>query len=774
MDPTGLTAVDVCMGSSDPHGLRLDDDRAPTARKRPTFALGAHDGADALELSRRPVARFNTPEQTTAEPPPSAVPGAEPPEVRSLADVLLPEALRAVRRWERRLRRCLRLARLGHVSQARRMRPPDLWLPATSSMRAEAAPWDWDMRPLARGEVATPLQPSSRDGAPPMTGLILEAIRQSDPGFADQAIVAEMLDGIRDDVECERGSFLCAPHAGAIDQLAVASGKLDAQVELGFSESYAELPFWPIRCDPYSIVDESVRAGMPKYRLTNDHSWPKGKAAPSLNGSMDRSRWPAATLPRVRQMAEATAILQTSGAPVRMSVFDCKAFYKVMGRQLAEIWRNGAACEGGYIVDLRCCFGSAADAAKCARISNFLIHHLRQELQRLDAKYPTRDPVVLEWLAKRRAAGEAAGASEAEMTECYTCMHACSMYVDDGACATIDDLLYDCDGRALVIDGRHVRRARLHFRAAQRLLERFGHQSELSKQQPPTFTPQLLGVDLDLIERRMRLSASKRKRYAAEAARVAAMATCPKAEYVELLCKLNYAATCYPLGRQWLHASWRAARAAFRTCGGAVVVTKHVREDLQRWIDELKAEGHEGVPLAARATFPSMGEGGCGAIYADASGEGGFCAWTIARGELLFIEGEWEDGERVGDGRLLIADLELAASTWGLVALAPAAELSFVYSFTDNVVAQAAMAKLTPSTAASQRLTTARVDWLRAHGVSESAQRITSKANLWSDLGSRRRLDEMRRQAAQLGLPSRRVPVPAGWRGMLGSTEALA
>jgi hypothetical protein len=36
---------------------------------------------------------------------------------------------------------------------ARRLRPPDIWLSIDESMLPEAAPWDWDLRPLAQGRV---------------------------------------------------------------------------------------------------------------------------------------------------------------------------------------------------------------------------------------------------------------------------------------------------------------------------------------------------------------------------------------------------------------------------------------------------------------------------------------------------------------------------------------------------------------------------------------------------------------------------------------------
>ena len=59
----------------------------------------------------------------------------------------------------------------------------------------------------------------------------------------------------------------------------------------------------------------------------------------------------------------------------------------------------------------------------------------------------------------------------------------------------------------------------------------------------------------------------------------------------------------------------------------------------------------------------------------------------------------------------------------------------------------------------------ARVAWLIANRVAEAAERITSAANLWADLGSRGKLAEMLAQAHALGLSTRRVLVPPGWLG---------
>ena len=57
-----------------------------------------------------------------------------------------------------------------------------------------------------------------------------------------------------------------------------------------------------------------------------------------------------------------------------------------------------------------------------------------------------------------------------------------------------------------------------------------------------------------------------------------------------------------------------------------------------------------------------------------------------------------------------------------------------------------------------------RTQFLYEHEVVEQARQITSKANIWADLGSRWRLADALRQATRLGLQTRRVPVPCAWR----------
>ena len=75
----------------------------------------------------------------------------------------------------------------------------------------------------------------------------------------------------------------------------------------------------------------------------------------------------------------------------------------------------------------------------------------------------------------------------------------------------------------------------------------------------------------------MRVTDQKRAKYSARAAAVAEMRSCPREQMVALLSRLQFAASCFPIGRQWLHAPWRAVRAQWRLANGDVLITKAVQ-----------------------------------------------------------------------------------------------------------------------------------------------------------------------------------------------------
>ena len=776
VQPLQSAPVGLHVGSSDPHMLRLDDDKAPRSRKAPTFSMTMHEAASKEELLGRPLPVLNAPATTEAAAPPFPQPEGAPI-VRDFDDLLKPRWASRLRAWVKRCHRCIRLSQAGRFKMARKLRPPDLWMSAHECMLPSTLPWDWDLRPWSRGESAVPTLRSSRDDNPPIVSFARSVVAADlDSGeYSDKAILAELLHGVCDDVVGPRGSFLCAPHQGGLRYADEAASRLQAGVAEGWAAEYSQIPFWPLRCDPYSVADESERAGKPKFRLTNDHSWPPpgtvplGYTAdgmrflPSLNAAMDRDDWPTARMLRVREVTESIGILAASECPVAVGAVDITAFYKSFGRQVAEHYRNGAMTADGVLIDERCCFGSAADATKCCRVSDYIVWRARRALREVDARYPTRDPRVHAWVSRRRQAGLAAGATAEEIRDRWTALFSVGMYVDDAAHASINDLLFDADGAPLLRDGRQVTRATAHYEALLGTLRELGLVP--TKEQPPGDSVELLGVMISVSENRMRLAPRKRARYASLAAAVAAERVCDRDSYVSLLGKLTFASICYPRGRQWMHAAWRAARATFRLQGDKVVVTKAVRADLRRWERELLNADHPGVPLAATQTFPASDSERAVCVYADAAGaeaaEGGFGAWAVRGNELLFVEGQWTPRERE---LLIISELELAASTFGLVALVPQVGVRHCYSFTDNTNAMGAMRNLTPKRSVEQALTAARLEWMAATSVAEAVERITSKANTWADWLSRGRLHDVLRQARLLGLTPRRVEVPPEWR----------
>ena len=172
-------------------------------------------------------------------------------------------------------------------------------------------------------------------------------------------------------------------------------------------------------------------------------------------------------------------------------------------------------------------------------------------------------------------------------------------------------------------NGDPVCRAQAYFDAAPAVLRELGWGSEPTKEFGPRDRLDALGVDIDLAGERMRLTEAKRERYEAHAAEVAKGKQCDHAGFLRLLGRLTSAVQCYPIGRQRLHAAWRASRATYRLRGGAVVVSKAVQADLRWRAEELRCPGHRGVPLA------SAGAGPASDVYADASGKNGWAAWTV-------------------------------------------------------------------------------------------------------------------------------------------------
>ena len=770
----GVEPLGLWFGSCDPHGVGGADAADRGRRRRPTFSLAVYDEAAEADLLERPFPLMNLPAETDRLPyvtwaagmrPPE---GAVPPRVTAISDVVPVQTQKQVAAWMRRFRRCIAAARRGNMLLAGRLRPPDLWLPAEEHMVDGTQHWVFDLTPLRYGGVARVVTPAVSSGS-----LCVDAVRLLGIGHADGAIVDEMLRGFSDDACLPLGTLLCAPHLGALRYISVAEAKIATSVQRGWAVEWEAIPFWPIRCCPYSIVDESEKAGKPKFRLTNDLSWPKpGMIAgvQSTNDAMDRAAWPRFRQVRVYELAEAAAILASSGLRVRLWALDEEAYYRKVARRPDEVWRQAVVTpDGRWQVDLRTQFGDAAVAVKACRMTSFIAEGVRGRLSVVDAQFPPVEQPVLRWLRARAAAWRRACADGEDATRAsWVALYMFGQYVDDGCGGSVDDVVYRPDGAVLNgPDGGEMRRATLHFLVARETVELFGHLSSPAKEVWPCVCLEVLGVEIDLLGGRMRLGKPKRARYAARCRAVAGATFCARDDLHRLVGRLTFAAAVYPRGRQMLHASWRLLGARFRLEGDRVAVTPSVRRDLRWWASVLEREDHDGVPLASRGVFPPVGETGVTAVYADASGLEGWSAWTLVDGVVYMASGSWVAGEL----ELVVADKELFASSVGLVTLSPLGSASYVWEFTDNMVCLGVMRSNVAASPVAQRMLAARVAWCHERGVFTAAERISSRSNEWADIGSRALsrggVAEVRRRAFELGLQFQLVSVPASWPSLL-------
>ena len=758
----------LCVGSADPHCLLEPGEvQEPREKRAATFGLGLLEEASAVDLAVRAFPHFNE-APTTAWREAPALAGGTPPQVQKLTDVVPRAVLQRVMRWTARMEACLRAAERGNWRLAKELRPADECFDG-DHMVAGTESWVWDLRPLQSGGAAEPLWPSSEE-RPPETDLDLLAVREAAEGFADQGIVSEAIQGFSDDAPLGGAAVLSPPHEGALRHYAQAALKMQKDGARGWSTGGWRLPFWPTRANAYSVVEE-LRGDKKKYRMVIDLSWPKWPGGEgqvlSVNASIDRSEWPTVLMPRPLQIAEAAAILLSSGGRVRLWGFDCEAYYRKVGRQRAEIYRNCVWARGGFIVDPREQFGDASAAVKCVRLSGFIVHHVHNALRQVDAMFPPKEPWVLQWLQ-----GRPTGVPRRSDVSFF------GMYVDDGAGGSIDDELWEAESGAPVLGvgpeergkegslrGRHLRRAEMHFDCALRALQGLGHTSEPSKEQPPGESLESLGCVIDLNERRVRLTEHKRARYAQQAEEVAgAPATCQHRRLEEVTHKLLYAATVYPRGRQWLHCLFRALRANYRLRRkGNVPVSRRMRAALRSWAAELRRAGHEGVPLAAATTFPRAGEPGLIVAYSDASGEHGFGAWAWCGGRRIAYTCEVWGPREMGAHINLKELVAMAASTEAFLEVWP--EATHVREFTDNTCAEWAAHTGTPDTKRMQDVVARRVAEFFAKGVYTRVARIATKENLWADWLSRAGGEAMfLAQAARWNLEVVRVAPASWWR----------
>ena len=169
------------------------------------------------------------------------------------------------------------------------------------------------------------------------------------------------------------------------------------------------------------------------------------------------------------------------------------------------------------------------------------------------------------------------------------------MYIDDVAAVSADDLLFTADGTPVTRDdGVQMRRAQAHFDVAREVLERYGWRSAPSKEQPPSMLLEVLGVEIDLQRDELRLSPAKRDRYGKQVAVMQGRKVCDRAEWSQMVGRLQFGAQCFPYTRQHLRVCWRVLRSSFRLSGDNVLLPASVQRELEWWALHL-ARADEGV-----------------------------------------------------------------------------------------------------------------------------------------------------------------------------------
>ena len=107
-----------------------------------------------------------------------------------------------------------------------------------------------------------------------------------------------------------------------------------------------------------------------------------------------------------------------------------------------------------------------------SRQSCYLVWAIRREIERLEAKYSPRDPMVRRWLeARRRFAAGAAAYRGAALSFIL-------MYVDDLGGVCVDD--------DVEVDGVVWRRSQLYYEAAKAVVKQLGHSMSDDKLSPPS------------------------------------------------------------------------------------------------------------------------------------------------------------------------------------------------------------------------------------------------------------------------------------------------
>jgi hypothetical protein len=724
-----------------------------------------------------------TPLTNVARDAPDELPTPVDPPMLFAADVrevITAAGCRRLRAYQRREQRMWRLAANGDWRAARRARPEDLTLD-----------WERHTRPAFRGVVMDfsqrpyrSLLPTRWPDRPPSTDLHIRAIRRefrSHPSFPNRQLRGVISHGDPAWNECRRICHLAGPHTSALRHFDLFDAKAKAErdsgwAEAGFPDSF-ECASWPVRRVPSSIAfrDRDTLSGA---RLCTDLSWPQPLMAPGVDSPNDAQKQAvaAARFARLGEFCVACAVRLPAGVPVRVWKVDLVAAYKRSGQQRATRWyRQYSTSRGAQTLD-RISFGQTDGPSSFTEQSNFIHFVITREMRYADECYPTRDAAIIAWTVARRGLSSVAG-DGTEGPSLADSLSFLFVLLDDFGGVSFCDPLWRADGSpVLEPSGRQLTRAELHFRIAVAVIRRFGHDVDPSKPEkyaPPCLRMIILGGVIDVgPAESLSLEPAKRERYLAHL-RTALERPAPRTSGVTSLAfKMLVVCEVYPRARQWLHAVFRCLR-RHREC--AVVdwsQEPEARDEFGRFAELLRSDERLEIPLACRRSFPMDGHPSLIVKYDDASGENhpwerasnapGFGAWSVRDGCLYYVHGLWTRDERATFSITVLEYLISIFSTDAFSSLFP--DASHLLEFTDNTGVEWSARRENASAELMQRLTARRSQLLAERRLTPRTVRVRSADNLWADMLSRQRVDDVLQQAHALGLRTQLVALTPATR----------
>ena len=409
---------------------------------------------------------------------------------------------------------------------------------------------------------------------------------------------------------------------------------------------YKQMPFVGGRALPIQVVVQIRPDGTLKFRICRDGGWLKDGDAP--NECIDMDAQPALILVRIQDIAQAGAIMKSSGSRVWFWVIDLVGAYRQLTKAQCDIhkqvflWYNVESGDMEFWVDLRCYFGDRIMVHKFSRIANFVVFCVLEEIAEREDHRSPREHNLQQWLAERKAK---LGPEQAVLTYC-------AMYIDDLSGISV---------------GENDTRARQDYASAVHVIEDvigLTAQLEHGKESPPTETTvDLLGAtfnipasDLDASDRFKGKATTKLRQ-----SRDEGQWNLVGCESVTYTC--NHAAQLsITEGRAHLHHFFVEMRRLRRNSGRKQRISRVCMEEIEWWIAELPKVRH--VPWAPALYFPERGHPRRVDPEMDASGNIGFgAACPLPGGIVLFFYGKWTQQELA----LHINEKEALTSYWALV-----------------------------------------------------------------------------------------------------------